>query len=158
MSESERWIVIPNWPELQHYKERDPAWVKLYTRLLHKDEYLALTYRQRGILHGIWMLYAASDGRISAGGGGEVGSMLAQLGTKPGQKPVGSRDLEALNEAGFITFSASRPLALRYQRASPETEREKNTKAVTSKADADNGPGAIRHFRTFIAEHLRMAP
>jgi len=117
MSAPERWIVVPNWREFQHYKDRDPRWIKAYTRLLSDAEYLALSFRLRGILHSIWLLYAASDGLVS-------GSSPAQLGRMLGADAVRTRDIESLNHAGFIRFSASKPLALRYQAASPEVEVE----------------------------------
>jgi len=115
---TELWIVVPNWREFQHYTDRDPTWIKSYTRLLNDDDYLGLTMRQRGILHGLWLLYAACDGLVR-------GSSPARLGLMLGDDSVRTRDIAALNHAGFIQLSASRPLALRYQLASPEKEREK---------------------------------
>ena len=32
------WIVIPNWEKFQHYTDRNPPWVKLYTELNRRDE------------------------------------------------------------------------------------------------------------------------
>lgn len=115
----ERWIVIPNWAEFQHYKNRDPSWIKAYTRLLSDDAWMSLTHHQRGILLGLWLIYARSDGQIR----GSTVTVTRQLGGDTGQR-VTTRDLEALNHAGLIHFSASKPLALRYQAASPEKRRE----------------------------------
>ena len=112
----ERWIVIPNWSEYQHYKKRDPSWIKGYTRQLSDDDYLALTFSQRGLLDGLRLAYAESDGQLR----GRSTTLTRRLGQK-----VSTRTLEALNHAGFIAFTASKPLALRYQVASPETEEEK---------------------------------
>ncbi len=119
MADSERWIVIPRWDEFQHYKNRDPSWVKNYTRLLRDWNYVGLTFRLRGILHGIWLLYAAS--------GLELGASPAQLGRMLGDDSVRMRDLQSLSDAGFIQLSASRPLASRYHAASPEKETEIET-------------------------------
>lgn len=100
-----RWIVVPNWDKFQHYKDRRPAWIKVYTELAHKDEWLSLTLHQRGVLLTIWLEYALTNGRVS---------------TEMIQKQVGRRfkvsTLEALNHAGFIHFRASKPLARRYPR------------------------------------------
>ncbi len=122
MSEPERWIIIPNWPRFQHYKERRPVWIKAYTELLADRAYLKLTLRQRGLLHGLWLAYAAS--------GLDLGSSAAQVGRVLGEPTVRTRDIEALNHAGFITLSASKPLAERYQDASPEP-RTKNLEEET---------------------------
>lgn len=119
---NERWIVIPNWhgengeEGLQHYRDRDPIWIKNYRRLLVNPDYLNLTAPARALLHGLWLLYASSDGAVP-----EQTSYLSRaLALR-----VSNTQLEALNHAGFIELSASKPLALRYQRASPEREGER---------------------------------
>src|SRR6266498_1046942 len=109
--EPQQWIHVRNWRDFQHYKERDPTWIKVYARLMHDDNYLSLTGHQRAVLLGLWLEYASSDGQLLL----NTRSLSSRL-----QLRVSSRQLEALNHAGFIRFSASRPLALRYQRASPE--------------------------------------
>jgi hypothetical protein len=120
------YIEIPNWdgtddPKagFQHYKDRDPKWIKSYTRLLAKDEYLQLTLRQRGLLHGIWLAYASS--------GRKLGASPAQLRRALGSETVRARDIEALNHAGFIVIRASGSLAKRATLASPEKRREEKT-------------------------------
>ena len=138
---TERWIVVPNWREFQHYKNRDPSWVKAYTRLLDDPEYLELSFHVRGVLLGLWLAYARSDGQLR----GNTLALTRQLGGDTGTR-VTTRDLERLNHAGFIRFSASKPLALRYQVASPEVEveREKeknNPVTVTALHEDRNGSG-----------------
>jgi hypothetical protein len=96
------WIIVPNWRRFQHYGDRRPAWIKNYTALLHDDDYLALTLAQRGLLHGIWLMYAASDGRLSA-----------RTLSREFPKKVRKDSLEALNHAGFITIVDSKPLEQR---------------------------------------------
>ena len=112
------WITIPNWdgPEgFQHYKDRTPRWIKNYTELLHDDAYLQLTLVQRGVLHGLWMEYASARRQIPD-------STLA-VSRRLGQR-VTRATLDSLNHAGFIAYVASKPLAERYQAASPEKIRE----------------------------------
>lgn len=110
-----RYIVIEDWRKFQHYKDRSPLWIKNYTELMHDDDYLGLTGNRRAILHGLWLEYATSRCRVAD----DTAVLSRRLALK-----VTRRDLEALNHAGFITFSASKPLAERYQDASPEVERE----------------------------------
>jgi hypothetical protein len=62
----ELWIEIANWDRFQHYKDRNPPWIKNYTELLHNPNYLELPLRLRGILHGLWLLYAASHRKLPA--------------------------------------------------------------------------------------------
>lgn len=120
---TERWITIPNWDRFQHYPDRDPIWIKNYRALLHDDDYRQLTGEQRAILHGLWLDYAASSCRLKL----DTTSLTYRLGLR-----VTTKQLEALNHAGFIEFTASKPLAKRYQHASAhdarKTREDKNTK------------------------------
>ena len=120
MSEPERWIVVEKWDGpggFQHYTDRDPIWIKNYRDLLAKEEYLTLSFNRRGILHGLWLEYAASNRAIR--------ERTVTLTRRLGQR-VTRADLEALNDAGWITFSASKPLAPRYHNASLEENRRDN--------------------------------
>lgn len=110
------WIVIEDWDRFQHYRDRVPIWIKNYVELMADDAYLGLTGHQRGVLHGLWLEYAKSRRELLH----NTSTISSRLGLR-----VTKRTLQALNDAGFITFSASKPLASRYQAASPEVEVEK---------------------------------
>lgn len=118
------WIVIPNWERFQHYKDRQPKWIKVYTELMDDPEYLRLSFHRRGLLHCLWVDFALSRGCIP---------LDVKLLNRKFNAAIKMSDLEALNHAGFIRFSASKPGAKPYQDASPEVEEDKDkTKAVTS--------------------------
>lgn len=53
-------LYVRNWPEFQHYSERNPPWIKLYPRLLNDDEFALLTDAQKYHLLGIFMLASKS--------------------------------------------------------------------------------------------------
>lgn len=57
---------IPNWKNLQGYKSDNPAWIKLYTKLLTKESFMTLPSEQKWALIGLWMLASRSGGRIEA--------------------------------------------------------------------------------------------
>lgn len=111
---SDLWIVIPRWEEFQHRdvgRSKVPPWIKNLTRLLSDDDYLDLTWEQRGLLHGLWLEYARSlrhlrvvrapsERQPTAG----LGSLSRRLG-----RTVRFSQLEALRDAGFIELSAVRP-------------------------------------------------
>lgn len=124
MANRPRYIVVQRWEEFQHYKDRDPKWIKNYLRLLRDDAYLDLTGHQRAVLHGIWLLYASSNAQLRA----DTRSLTRQLGLR-----VTSQHLESLSHAGFIRIFASRSGAEAAQKRSLETETEKK-KSLTSKA------------------------
>ena len=108
------YIVIPRWDEFQHYKGREPKWIKVYTRLLHDDAYLELSGTQRAVLHGLWILYAESGRKLPV----NTSKLSRKLSLR-----VTKRTLESLNHAGFIEFRASTLLA--------QTREEENIKTFT---------------------------
>ena len=112
---ADEWIVMPRWDEFQHRdmaRSDVPPWVKNYTKLLHDDAYLTLSSHQRAVLHGLWLSYASARRQLPL----NTRSLTRQL-----QLRVMRRDLEALNHAGFIEFSASKPAGAH---AVPEKRRE----------------------------------
>jgi hypothetical protein len=108
---TEIYIIVNRWSEFQHYKDRDPKWIKNYQRLLHDQAYLDLTGHQRAVLHGLWLLYASSGCQLTL----NSRSLSRQLSLR-----VTSDILETLNHAGFITFSASSALAQRREEKNRE--------------------------------------
>jgi hypothetical protein len=110
-----RWIVIPGWDRFQHYQDRNPTWLKTYVELLHDEAYLGLTLSARGLLHGLWLEYAASRGQLP----GDTARLSRRLRVK-----VLSTTLESLSEAGFSEIVASKPLA---HTRSREKRREEKT-------------------------------
>jgi hypothetical protein len=99
MGESD-WIIVPNWDRFQHYKDRRPAWIKVYTELSSRDEWCRLTAAQRGLLVTIWLEYANSRGRLRVD---RVSDQIPNKGL--------SKSFEALSHAGFIRIVDSNSLA-----------------------------------------------
>ena len=129
---SERYIVVNNWSEFQHYKDRSPKWIKNYTELLHDEGYRALSGHQRGLLHGLWLEYASARAHLTL----NTRSLTRRLGLR-----VMMRDLDALSHAGFITFSASTPLAPRYPRV-----REEKIRTLSKDVSSARGETAEREI------------
>tara|TARA_Y100000004_G_scaffold54023_1_gene60127 strand:- start:685 stop:1308 length:624 start_codon:yes stop_codon:yes gene_type:complete len=59
-------IRIPNWSEFQHFKDRDPIWIKLYRRLLHKREWRQLSHGAAKFLIDLWLISSRYQGDITA--------------------------------------------------------------------------------------------
>ena len=116
---TDRYIVIPNWNEYQHYKGKErPRWIKLYPALLHDDQYLKLTIGEKATLFGLWLVYASSGCRVAV----NTASLTRQLGHR-----VTSQTLESLNRAGFIEFSSRDGLETLYTQEKREEERREET-------------------------------
>lgn len=153
MSE-ELWIVFPRWDGkdgFQHYRNRDPIWIKNYVRLTSSDEYRALSLADRGLLHGLWLEYARSGRALRVNAG--------WLGRRLGQR-VYPAQIERLNHAGFLTLSASKPLAPRYQDASPEERREELETPPTppqERGGVSTGKRKSRQTTIVTCPHCRLA-
>jgi DNA-binding MarR family transcriptional regulator len=91
------WIIVRNWDKFQHYKDRHPIWIKLYTNLNSSDDWLGLTMAERGLLVTIWMEYARSKKRLSV-------DLITRLSVAPRHV---QRHLTSLSDAGFIEVRAS---------------------------------------------------
>lgn len=138
MTNNPLWIHVLKWEKFQHYKDRHPPWIKVYTRLLQDTNYLKLSHASRGLLQLVWLAYAEMDGVCTI-------DDLRML----GRHRVYMSQLDALNHAGFIDLSASKLLAIR----STETEKEiikdlspakKKAKAICPECGAPlKGPKAL---------------
>ena len=137
------WIVIPNWEKFQHYTDRNPPWVKLYTELNRRDDWRALRLSDRGLVCSVWAEYGVANGHLRA----------KDLGSRLGQR-VDSRALVRLNNAGFIVISASKPLALARSREKKVSETEKNYPKRIAETAKPEAPRPAAEGSELIVERL----
>lgn len=57
-------LVVANWGKFQHYRDRNPPWIKLHTSLLDDYDYQKLNDRAKWQLLSIWLMAARQDNRI----------------------------------------------------------------------------------------------
>ena len=73
------WIIVPNWDKFQHYKDRNPVWIKLYFELNSRDDWRQLTFPQRGLSGVIWLEFGRSNGPLRLTSlGGRVGKSVQE--------------------------------------------------------------------------------
>jgi hypothetical protein len=126
----EVYLRICNWERFQHYRDRNPPWIKNYTELLSDEAYLGLSGHRRSILHGLWLEYARSNCRLSL----DTRMLTRRLNLK-----VTTSDLLSLNDAGFVAIPAStmqawRPKPASASRARPRT-RERHIEKESQEPD-----------------------
>lgn len=113
--------ITPNgWGDFQHYKDRNPPWIRLHKKLLDNYEFQRLPVASRALAPMLWLLASESmDGEIDADP-----SKLAFRLRQPEAEIVDA--LKPLIQAGFFSTDddASNALASRKQLAVPETEAE----------------------------------
>tara|TARA_Y100001963_G_scaffold29132_1_gene39573 strand:- start:266 stop:877 length:612 start_codon:yes stop_codon:yes gene_type:complete len=92
-----RYLAVSNWLRFQHYKNRDPTWLKLYRHLLNDYQWAQLPDASKGHLIGIWLMAAKLGNRIPA----DPTWLGKQIGAT---EPV---DLEVLVSGGWLEWCAS---------------------------------------------------
>ena len=131
MSGEPRWIVMRNFERFQHrdaLRTGGIPWLKTYTALLSDEDYLGLSAGARAVLHGLWLEYARSRGRIRL----VPASLTARLGLR-----VRLEHIEALIHAGFLELSASKPASnLASSSASQDKRREEETTLAKGRSGA----------------------
>ena len=59
-----QYLSIKNWGEYQHYKHRNPPWIKLYYNLLDDYEYGNLDDRSKLLLISLFLLAGKTNNKI----------------------------------------------------------------------------------------------
>lgn len=105
------YLQVKNWDNFQHYKERNPPWIKLHRDLLRDYEFMCLQDASKLHLMLIWLLASQLDNKIPA----DENFIKNQIGVS------GKINFNELIDKGFL-IDASNTLASCKQSAMPETE------------------------------------
>jgi hypothetical protein len=106
-----------NWSEYQHYKDRNPPWIKLHRDLLNDRDFMCLPIASKAIAPLLWLL--ASEEKS-----GDFNANVAELAFRLRMSEKEINDgLKPLISKGFFV-NASGVLAECEQLAIPETEGE----------------------------------
>ena len=110
-------LIPKNWVKFQHYKDRNPPWIKLHRDLLIDKEYMRLPLASKALAPLLWLLASESvEGVFDA----DLDELEFRL--RISQKEL-TEGLKPLIANGFF-LDASTMLAVSLQDAIPETERE----------------------------------
>jgi hypothetical protein len=116
------YLRVRNYEQFQHYKDRDPPWIKLYYWLLDDYAFAKLSDPSKWHLVGIFLLASRCGNRIAA----DAMWVRKKIGAKT---PV---DLATLEAAGFLE-KVDDALAACKQPARPETETETEAETETER-------------------------
>lgn len=135
---------VKGWSKFQHYKDRNPKWIKLYTDLLDDLEFHSLPDASRALAPCIWLLAARY------GHDGELPSLarMAFLLRRTQQEILDA--LKPLIAQGFVE-PASGLLARPEQPAILEKERETETEAEERQKQPPRATGRRRTPESFSA-------
>ena len=57
-------LTVKNWQQFQHYKDRNPPWIKLHRALLDDYDFASLPDAAKGQLMLIWIFASQNEGKI----------------------------------------------------------------------------------------------
>src|SRR5215467_3046498 len=144
----QRFIRVVNWGKFQHYKDRNPPWVKLHRELLTSQTWVSLDDAGRVLAIACMLLAAATDNKIPADP--SYIRRVAYLNQLP--------DLSVLLATGFVEFidgsAASTVLAngtALHTNARPEAETEEETENRRTSARSFVPP-TIEEVRNYCHE------
>ena len=151
-----RYFSVVNLGDHQHYRDRNPPWIKLHTKTLESYDFGRLQDASKAHLMLIWLLASRTENRIPYDPIWVGGAIHAR-------EPV---DLDALQAAGFIAVegNACGALAERLQDARPEREGEGETEGkvetrkrarATGWRDEDTVP---TEWMQWAQDELKMTP
>ena len=117
------YFQVANWDTLQHYKDRNPPWIKLHNSLLDDYNFSCLQDASKAHLIAIMMLASRTNNELPV----DADWLQRQI------NATSTVDIVPLIDSGFLEYiesnhkvnNASTPLADRLQSASPERETEK---------------------------------
>lgn len=148
-------LKVRGWHDFQHYKDRNPPWIRLHKRLLDNHEFHCLPVDSRALAPMLWLLASEStDGVIEA----SAEQLAYRL-----RRPWGEIEtaLKPLIDMGFFVLESG-TLAECLRGAVPEAEAEASQKAPTvlvGKASPSRPPDCpTEALIALYHEHLPMLP
>ena len=128
-------LRVRNWEKFQHYRHRNPPWIRVYNQLLDDYDFGRLPDASKWHAVGIWLLASRLDNRIP--------DDKQWIQSKSNSLTI--VDLDGLLSAGFIERydTASGELATCEQSAVPETEAETEERRVEKDPTPHTPPAEV---------------
>lgn len=123
----DNFFCIANWKRFQHYRERNPPWIKLHRELLTSRAWISGDDANRALMVALMLIAADTDNLIPADPA--YIQRRAYLNSEP--------DFSRLLDVGFLE-RASNVLATCKQDARPETETETETEKTRAPGVRNN--------------------
>ena len=128
-----RYFRVKHWDEMQHYKDRNPPWIKLYNTLLDDYEFSCLQDASKLHLIMIWLLASRNNNRLP----------LDSTWLKSRISAHESIDLDVLLKSGFIIeiIDENQPLQSVEQDASNVIALARSRETEQSRAETEKNTG-----------------
>lgn len=120
------YFIVKNWKEFQHYKDRNPPWIKLHYEILASETWVMLADASRVLLTACMLVASRNEGRVP--NNPDYIKRVAYLNTRPNFKPlidVGFLEIPLADDSGCKQMlTDARPETETYSEYSKETEGE----------------------------------
>lgn len=141
-----QFIRIREWAKYQHYKDRNPPWIKLYREMISSRFWVECSDASRVLAVASMMLAAATDNKIPASK--VYIRRVAYLNQDPDYSElIATQFVEIIDDKGKVIKDASTLLASckqSVQNARPETETETEGEKETQKKDQNTSARKAR--------------
>lgn len=87
-------LKVKNWQKFQHYKKRNPPWIKLHVQTLNDRDFMKLSCASRGLLMQLWILASENEGQILCD--------LEEIRFRLRDESIKDDDLQRLIDKGFL--------------------------------------------------------
>ncbi len=134
---------IRNWSEFQHYKHRNPPWIRLYHKLLDNRDFHELSPGSAKVLMQLWLIASEGDGTVPA-----LSDLVFRL--RSSEKDVKAALTELYSRKFIENCDASNMLASCMQHALTEERRVDTDPSETEAETETEGSSAVS--RTKAAE------
>ena len=124
-----QYLRVRNWEKFQHYKNRNPPWIRLHRTLLRDHKFHQLTEVQQWQLVRIWLLASECENHLA------WDEKWIRRAIQSSRKV----DLDALLELGFLEPSVEKSLPPRSREASDVlAEREQDAEPEADSSDSSD--------------------
>lgn len=141
-------LKIKNWSEFQHYKDRNPIWIKLHRSLLNDFHWQQLPIASKALAPMLWLVASERENATII----DSVEAIAWRAGFPADQFVSA--LKPLIDNGFI-IDASNTLADCYQHASLETETETKKEKINTPSKKISRSASLAEFDLFWNEYPR---
>ena len=132
-------LIPKNWAVFQHYKDRNPPWIKLHREFLNDRTFMTLPLASKALAPLMWLLASESKNGVFDG---SVDDLMFRLHITKKEYEDG---VKPLIDKGFFEI-ASGVLADCQQDARPETERETEKEKETEVKQRTKGSRLSANF------------
>ena len=143
MSE-QKFIRVVNWERFQHYKHRNPPWIKLYVEMLSSRTWVTLDDSNRVLAFAVLMLAARHENKIPLDPA--YIRRVAYLNTDPNFAGLLETNFVEIVDASNVLAPCTHDASNLHHNALPETEKRQSreeaekTSSSESKSDSDLQP------------------